>query len=121
MRVTATKLLDGLVLLIATKTATLSIIPAGQRDPAGLEAATWFGLASVYAGCSWACGAGRRAPVWATPLARACLLFCVFLCVCLARHFGDLGMPSPVHFFDWLSLAVCCACGALLERPSSGD
>ena len=121
MRLTAANIPDGLVLLLAIKTAAILVIPLGPGFLLGHEVVAWAGLATVYAGCAWACGTALHVPVWLEPFARAGLLFCVLLGVCLWRHFGELSQPSPLHFVDWLVLVVCCACSALIERPACGD
>ena len=119
MRLTAPTLVDALVLLLACKTAVFLVLQLPPDALPGFEVAAWYGLAALYAGCAWVCGAEPRNSGAAAVFARTCLLFGVLLSGCLARHFGELPQPSPVQSLDWLVLGVCFGCSALLQRPSS--
>ncbi|WP_027730358.1 hypothetical protein [Variovorax paradoxus] len=112
-------LVDGLVLLMACKTAAFLVLELPLGPSPGFEVGAWFGLAVFYAGCVWVCGAERRTSGAPEVFARACLLFGALLSGCLAHQFGELAQPSPVQLLDWLVLGVCFGCSAILERLSS--
>jgi len=119
MRPTAPTLVDGLVLLMACKTVAFLVLEVPPGPTPGFGVRAWFGLAALYAGCLWVCGAERRTSGAPEVFARACLLFGALLSGCFAHQFGELAQPSPVQLLDWLVLGVCFGCSALLERPSS--